>query len=251
MRLSKNSKRRCLRHRALLVGAFATLGLLALPAGVQAQSTAPTLQACFIPGTGTLYLVGQGDLPESCLRPEHQLIEWNAQGQVGDQGLPGLACWDLDADGVPDPSEDQDGNNVFDTSDCRGMDGAAGPAGPAGPAGEDGADGSAGPAGPIGPAGPAGPTGQPGSAGLLDFALENANAPWTPVDGQSNTYELTLSCPNQWTAIGVGIDGDNSLTNVTSVMIDGSGNGYFRIRLRAGAVTADVTGQVMCANLSN
>ena len=110
MRLSEIFNRRSFGHPAFLVGVFATLTLLAMPAGLQAQSTGSTLQACYIPGTGTLYLVGHGDLPESCIRPEHQLIEWNEEGQVGDQGLPGLACWDLDADGVPDPSEDQDGS---------------------------------------------------------------------------------------------------------------------------------------------
>ncbi len=48
---------------------------------------------------------------------DHALLQWNEEELVGDegpQGPSGLMCWDVDADGVPDPSEDRDGKGVYD-----------------------------------------------------------------------------------------------------------------------------------------
>jgi hypothetical protein len=86
-------------------------------------------------------------------------------GAAGPKGDPGLSCWDLNANGLKDGSEDINRDTEFDALDCAGAPGVAGPAGPAGADGANGADGSRGPAGPAGPAGELGPSGPPGPAG--------------------------------------------------------------------------------------
>src|SRR5690606_41902223 len=55
------------------------------------------------------------------------------RGEPGPMGPPGTPCWDLDADGLPDPEEDLDGDGVVSAADCRGP---AGPPGPPGPPGD-------------------------------------------------------------------------------------------------------------------
>ncbi|MCA6361799.1 MAG: collagen-like protein [Bacteroidetes bacterium] len=95
-------------------------------------------------------------------------------GPAGASGSNGLNCWDLNGNGINDPAEDINVDNIWDALDCAGATGATGPAGPAGatgaagPAGSPGATGVAGPAGPSGPAGAngaAGPTGAAGATG--------------------------------------------------------------------------------------
>ncbi len=86
-------------------------------------------------------------------------------GPPGPAGEPGLACWDLDADGAPDLGEDVDGDGLVGVLDCRGEQGPAGPPGPQGPPGPAGPAGPQGPEGPPGPQGPAGPAGPPGPQG--------------------------------------------------------------------------------------
>ncbi len=79
-------------------------------------------------------------------------------------GTNGLACWDLNQNGVFDPAtEDMNNNGVADIGDCRGEQGPVGPQGMQGPAGPQGAMGLT---GPQGPAGPQGATGPQGPAGL-------------------------------------------------------------------------------------
>jgi hypothetical protein len=56
-------------------------------------------------------------------------------GPPGEQGEPGLACWDLDGDGIGDPAEDRNNDGFFNALDCQGQQGTPGPIGPAGPAG--------------------------------------------------------------------------------------------------------------------
>lgn len=94
-------------------------------------------------------------------------------GPKGDQGpsngIPGpvgTKCWDLNANGLKDPNEDIDNNNIVDYNDCRGIKGEKGLKGPPGPkgppGGEQGEDGADGVDGADGPTGPQGPTGNPG-----------------------------------------------------------------------------------------
>ena len=76
----------------------------------------------------------------------------------------GLACWDLNGNGIEDPNEDLNGDLIWDALDCQGLQGIAGPvgpqgtSGPQGPVGLTGATGSQGPQGVAGPQGPAGMT---------------------------------------------------------------------------------------------
>jgi hypothetical protein len=169
------------------VALFAVAAGLA-PQAVEAQGPPELLSACYIPGTGTMYLVDQSGLPDACIREDHTLLQWNQQGLIGAQGAlgaPGLMCWDTDGDGVPDPAEDRDGNNVYDSDDCRGDEGAPGlpgsqgaagadgsnglpgPQGPQGAPGQDGGDGAAGADGSDGLPGPQGPQGEQGPQGDL------------------------------------------------------------------------------------
>ena len=68
-------------------------------------------------------------------------------GGPGPAGADGLACWDLNGNGAPDPTEDINGDQVTDVLDCKGEQGIQGPPGPEGPQGPDG---------------PQGPQGEPG-----------------------------------------------------------------------------------------
>ncbi|MFN8573723.1 MAG: hypothetical protein U0132_16830 [Gemmatimonadaceae bacterium] len=133
----------------LLVAAPTLLGLLAF---TQASQTTPALQACFVPESGTMYVVGQGGSPTNCRAAGHVLVQWDAAGVSGPVGPVGAA-------GDPGPP------------------GAPGPAGPVGPAGSSlGPTGPAGPTGPTGPQGAAGPVGATGAVG----ATGPAGAPGTP-----------------------------------------------------------------------
>ena len=206
---------------ALFLGALAAIALVAVPTDVEAQAPTATLKAGYIPGTGTLYLVGdQDDLPDACVRPdEHVLIEWNEEGPIGDQGLPGLACWDVNADGVPDPSEDLDGNSVFDVDDCRGE------------------------------TGPQGEQGEQGPSGLLGLDIINDSSSWTETE-ESQVYVTTLACelPGQ-VALSVGVNGEGAMNNVVSIAIVGSNGGYYRIRIKGGSSASEVEAQLVCATV--
>ena len=68
----------------------------------------------------------------------------------------GLACWDLNGDGIQDASEDVNSDNQWNALDCQGIQGIQGVQGPVGPIGVAGVQGLAGPQGPIGMQGPAG-----------------------------------------------------------------------------------------------
>ena len=59
----------------------------------------------------------------------------------GDAGDAGINCWDTNANGFNDPSEDINNDGVFNARDCRGPDGFTGPQGPQGPQGFPGING--------------------------------------------------------------------------------------------------------------
>ncbi len=80
-------------------------------------------------------------------------------------GEDGINCWDVNGNGVNDPEEDVNGDDVFDAQDCLGAPGPEGPEGPQGEPGPPGLPGDAGPQGPDGPEGPEGPQGVPGPEG--------------------------------------------------------------------------------------
>lgn len=98
---------------------------------------------------------------------DHNRVHWK-NIQTG-----GLACWDLNGNGIGDLNEDIDGNGIYDALDCQGIQGIAGPIGPAGATGPQGLTGAVGPQGPqgltgsTGPQGVAGPSGPVGSQGPI------------------------------------------------------------------------------------
>ncbi len=51
----------------------------------------------------------------------------DCQGDDGTPGEDGIHCWDTDEDGHNDPSEDTNGDRLFDSEDCQGDDGEDSP----------------------------------------------------------------------------------------------------------------------------
>ena len=175
--LAKNASQRLARTFGLSLPILALVIFGAGVAPVAAQSAGDLLSACFIPGSGTLYIVGQDGAPPSCVRSDHVLLQWDEQGPMGPagadgmDGLDGLMCWDTNGNGLPDPDEDINGDGLFNAEDCRGEQGPAGPQGAQGlpglpgPQGDQGIPGEQGPQGEIGPEGPQGPQGETGPEG--------------------------------------------------------------------------------------
>lgn len=96
-------------------------------------------------------------------------------GATGVTGPTGIHCWDLNGDGINDPSEDVNNDGFWNTLDCQGAagatgangaTGASGPSGDPGPTGAVGANGATGPAGPTGATGVTGDTGPTGPTGF-------------------------------------------------------------------------------------
>ena len=107
------------------------------------------------------------------------------QGPVGAAGPQGLAgtnginCWDLNGNGTNDPTEDVNGDGLFNSTDC-----SVGIVGPQGPVG------AIGPQGPIGLTGPAGPSGtvvNKYSAKLSSLQSTNSNT-YVDLTGMSITF---------------------------------------------------------------
>ncbi len=68
-------------------------------------------------------------------------------GPAGEAGADGLACWDLNENGMADPVEDINGDGLVNVLDCTGARGETGLTGVAGPQGEVGPQGTQGPPG--------------------------------------------------------------------------------------------------------
>ncbi len=65
------------------------------------------------------------------------------QGPQGETGADGIACWDLNGNGIPDLiSEDINNDGSVDAKDCRGANGSDGAQGPQGDPGAVGANGA-------------------------------------------------------------------------------------------------------------
>ncbi len=83
-------------------GAIVVAALLSAPAAHQlfAQASTPvvptTLEACYVPLSGTLYRIDPpaspaANAPKGCLASTHVKCLWNQQGMNGEQGAPGPA----------------------------------------------------------------------------------------------------------------------------------------------------------------
>ncbi len=141
------------------------------------------IYACMV-NDGTIRIVSD---PAMCKKNETPL-SWNIMGPQGD---PGLACWDLNGDGVADLDEDLNLDGFWSAADCQGpqgetgpagADGLPGPQGDVGPQGPAGADGLPGPQGPQGEVGLTGPQGEVGPAGA--DGLQGEQGPAGPVGPQ-------------------------------------------------------------------
>lgn len=135
-------------------------------------------------------------------------------GPTGSNGINGISCWDLNGNGVNDPSEDVNTDGNWDALDCAGAVGAAGPTGAAGSTGANGINGincwdlngngvndpaedvntdgnwnaadcagAAGPTGAVGATGVAGPVGPTGPVGATGAAGPTGTAGATGATG--------------------------------------------------------------------
>ncbi len=78
--------------------------LLLLPPGLTAQDAPTVFHACYVPGTGVVYLVGGEGLPDECRSPRHVPFSWtDGSGATGPTEPTGPAGGDL-AGTYPDPS---------------------------------------------------------------------------------------------------------------------------------------------------
>ena len=112
--------------------------------------------ACFVPQSGTMYVVGQNGAPATCRAAGHVVLQWNTVGPSGPQGTTGVAG-PAGPQGPAGPSTGVPGPvGPQGLKGDAGSKGDAGPVGPAGPSGSAGLQGVGGPQGPAGPVGPAG-----------------------------------------------------------------------------------------------
>ncbi len=193
--------------RSFLFALGLALVLLAASATWALAQTDGVIYACVV-NDGTLRIVPDAD---QCKKNE-TLLSWNI---MGPQGNPGLACWDLNGDGIQDASEDINQDGLWDPADCKGAQGDPGPAGADGLQGPAGADGAPGVDGAIGPAGPQGQPGNLALAGqncptyqfLIGFDADGnilcadtrpgfypvaQNADWTPITQEFNGVLMAL-----------------------------------------------------------
>lgn len=146
------------------------------PAALAAQTapTPPAIDACYVPGGGTIYRLDTPEAPApgaptACLAASHARFRWTQQGPVGPTGAAGA----VGAQGEPGPA---------------GAPGATGPAGEPGPVGDVGPPGYRGPKGPTGPQGPPGTTG-------LDILTWTVTIDGRAVGRTLRTYWTWRDCP--------------------------------------------------------
>lgn len=166
---------------ALAVLAFRQTGIL------------PTLQACYIPQSGAMYIVGQTGTRTSCRDASHVAVEWPIAGPDGGPGVAGPAGPQGPA-GDPGPTGPQGltGSSVGP----QGPQGAQGPAGPPGAQGPTGAQGPAGPTGLTGPAGLPGPDGAPGNPNAHAIIVQAARAAATSPLTFNSLTSFSVPCPS-------------------------------------------------------
>lgn len=124
------------------------------------------------------------------------------QSANGPQGLPGISCWDTDGDGLNDPTEDVNGDLLWNTLDCKGDSGVMGATGPAGAQGVQGVQGA---------------TGAQGSG--IDSIIGNASGTITIYYGAASTTTGSL----------IGATGATGAQGDGIVSITDNGNGTLTI----------------------
>lgn len=94
--------------------------ILALLVATSIQSFAQeVIHGCYQKRKGQVRIVSD---PDKCRRSEIP-ISWYAEGPQGEQGPPGLDCWDLDGDHECSDAEDINYDGVCDALDCQGGSG--------------------------------------------------------------------------------------------------------------------------------
>jgi formylglycine-generating enzyme required for sulfatase activity len=172
------------RTRLLVVVGLAVAVLVIAATWAWAQGDGVMYYACVNNASGTIHMVGAG---ETCANNE-ELVAWNSEGP---QGIPGLACWDVNGDGLQDTAEDVNGDGAWNALDCQGAQGEQGLPGEAGPEGPPGPAGPEGPAGPQGEQGIQGETGPAGPAGA-GLSCENQYAIQAMVPGFKVSEECLM-----------------------------------------------------------
>ena len=162
--MSSPVRRRGLSPATAILAAVSALALsMSVSAPVSAQTTTePTMYACYVPLTGTVYRIKTPGAPDACTQPkgknngmghqDHIQFAFNEKGNVGPMGPMGPA-------GPAGPQGE------VGPMGPAGPQGAVGPIGPVGPQGEVGAMGPMGPQGAVGPMGPQGAVGPMGATG--------------------------------------------------------------------------------------
>jgi hypothetical protein len=123
----------------------------------------------------------------------NQYICNGQNGTTGPAGANGFSCWDLNGNGTNDPTEDINGDGVYNGLDCTGPAGSIGPQGIQGVAGPQGIPG---PQGPQGIPGPIGPQGPPVTANFFGVyatrtTISSTYPNFTQVTGLTQTINIT------------------------------------------------------------
>ncbi len=169
--MSSPVRRRGLSPATAILAAVSALALsMSVSAPLSAQTaTDPTMYACYVPLTGTVYRIKTPGAPESCTQPkgknngmghqDHVQFAFNEKGNVGPMGPQG-------PQGLQGLQGPQGPQGEVGPMGPAGPQGAVGAMGPAGPQGEVGAMGAVGPQGAVGPMGATGAQGPQGVQGV-------------------------------------------------------------------------------------
>ncbi len=78
-------------QRAVVVMGALMMAPMLMGQPLEGQQATPPLLACYVPRSGTLYLVGQNGAPGTCRAADHVLVQWSVVGPAGPQGPAGSA----------------------------------------------------------------------------------------------------------------------------------------------------------------
>lgn len=92
--------------KSLAMAALALAALVSTPAGADAQ----TVNACYVPEVGAIYLVNQPGLPTQCLASSHVALSWSEGGITSITAGDGLTGGEVTTTGVLGVNFDTDGS---------------------------------------------------------------------------------------------------------------------------------------------